>query len=140
VKVVLLAVGKMRDRHLAAACDDYLDRARRHLPIEVIEVAKDAELVRRIPSSAIVVALEPRGESWDTARFTDFLGQQMLHGTRALTFLIGGADGLPAAAVGRAAQRLSLSALTLPHRLARVVLCEQIYRALSILRGEPYSR
>jgi 23S rRNA (pseudouridine1915-N3)-methyltransferase len=64
----------------------------------------------------------------------------MLHGTRALAFLIGGADGLPRAAVTRASLRLSLSALTLPHRLARVVLCEQVYRALSILRGEPYSR
>jgi 23S rRNA (pseudouridine1915-N3)-methyltransferase len=140
VKVVVLAVGKMRDRHLAAACDDYLDRARRHLPVEVVEAADDAELLRRIPGSSVVVALEPGGESWDTRRFTDFLGKQMLHGTRALVFLVGGADGLPAAAVARASLRLSLSALTLPHRLARLLLCEQVYRALSILRGEPYSR
>ena len=140
MKVVLLAVGKMRDRHLAAACDDYLERARRHLPIDVVEVADDAELVRRIPPASPVVALEPGGDAWDTARFTDFVGHQMLHGTRALVFLIGGAEGLSRAAVGRAAHRLSLSAMTLPHRLARVVLCEQIYRALSILRGAPYSR
>jgi len=140
VKIVVLAVGKMRDRHLGAACDDYVERARRHLPVEVIEVADDTELVRRIPGASTVVALEPDGESWDTARFSDFLGKQMLHGTRALAFLIGGADGLPRAAVARASLRLSLSAMTLPHRLARVVLCEQIYRALSILRGEPYSR
>jgi 23S rRNA (pseudouridine1915-N3)-methyltransferase len=130
----------MRDRHLGAACDDYLERARRHLPIEVVEVADDQELLRRVPASALVVALEPGGPSWDTPRFTAFIGEQMLHGTRALVFLIGGADGLSPAAVARASQRLSLSALTLPHRLARVVLCEQVYRALSILRGEPYSR
>ena len=130
----------MRDRHLAAACDDYLERTRRHLPAEVIEVADDGALVRRIPAAGVVVALEPGGDSWDTARFTDFVGKQMLHGTRALVFLIGGADGLPREAVARASVRLSLSALTLPHRLARVVLCEQIYRALSILRDEPYSR
>ena len=140
MKIVVLAVGKMRDRHLGAACDDYVERARRHLPVEVIEVDDDAALVRRIPAAATVVALEPGGESWDTARFTDFLGKQMLHGTRALAFLIGGADGLPRAAVARATLRLSLSAMTLPHRLARVVLCEQLYRALSIMRGEPYSR
>jgi 23S rRNA (pseudouridine1915-N3)-methyltransferase len=140
MKVVLLAVGKMRDRHLAAACDDYLERARRHLPIDVIEVGDDTDLVRRIPAVSTVIALEPGGEAWDTARFTDFVGHQMLHGTRALVFLIGGAEGLSRAAVGRAAHRLSLSPLTLPHRLARVVLCEQVYRALSILRGEPYSR
>jgi 23S rRNA (pseudouridine1915-N3)-methyltransferase len=140
VKVLILAVGKMRDRNLAAACDDYLERTRRHLPAEVIEVADDDALVRRIPPVSTVVALEPGGDSWDTARFTEFVGKQMLHGTRALVFLIGGADGLSRAAVARASSRLSLSALTLPHRLARVVLCEQIYRALSILRDEPYSR
>jgi 23S rRNA (pseudouridine1915-N3)-methyltransferase len=64
----------------------------------------------------------------------------MVSGRRALAFLIGGADGLSLAAVARAQRRLSLSPLTLPHRLARVVLCEQIYRAVSIIRGEPYNR
>ncbi|HET6150105.1 MAG TPA: 23S rRNA (pseudouridine(1915)-N(3))-methyltransferase RlmH [Polyangia bacterium] len=137
---MVLAVGKMRDRHLHAACDDYLERARRHLPVEVVEVADDDELVRRIPPSSLVVALTPGGQSWDTPRFSGFIGEQMLRGTRALVFLIGGADGLSQAALARSAHRLSLSALTLPHRLARVVLCEQVYRALSILRGEPYSR
>jgi 23S rRNA (pseudouridine1915-N3)-methyltransferase len=140
LKIVVLAVGKMRDRNLGAVCDDYLQRARRHVPIEAVEVEDDDALVRRIPSAALVVALEPGGESWDTPQLTAFLDHQMLHGTRALAFLIGGSDGLSPAAVGRAARRLSLSRLTLPHRLARVVLCEQIYRALSVLRGEPYSR
>ena len=140
MKVVILAVGKMRDRHLHAVCDDYLERARRHLPVEVVEVAGDDELLRRIPPSSLVVALEPGGQPWDTPRFSEFVGEQMLRGTRALVFLIGGADGLSPAVLARAAHRLSLSALTLPHRLARVVLCEQVYRALSILRGEPYSR
>ena len=62
----------------------------------------------------------------------------MLHGGRGITFAIGGADGLPAALVARANRRLSLSAMTLPHRLARLVLVEQIYRALTVIRGEPY--
>jgi 23S rRNA (pseudouridine1915-N3)-methyltransferase len=140
LKIVVLAVGKMRDKHMAALCDDYLARARRHLPIEVIEVDDDAALARRLPAGADIVALEPGGQSWDTRAFTAYVEKKMLHGTRALVFLIGGADGLPAAVVQRAAVRLSLTALTLPHRLARVILCEQIYRALSLLRDEPYSR
>ena len=140
MKIVVLAVGKMRDKPMAAICDDYLARARRHLPVEVIEVEDDAALARRIPAGAEVVALEPDGEAWTTAAFTDFLGQRMLRGTRALVFLIGGADGLPRALAAAAGRRFSLGALTLPHRLARVILCEQIYRALSILRDEPYSR
>lgn len=130
----------MRDRHLAAACEDYLTRARRHLPVEIIEVESDEALVRRIPADADVTALEAGGDAWDTARLTTFIADAMVHGTRTVAFLIGGSDGLPKAAVARARRRLSLSAMTLPHRLARVVLAEQIYRALSIIKGEPYNR
>ena len=132
----------MRDKHLAAVCEEYLERARRHLPVEVMEVEDDAALLRRIPNGAgvEVVALEAGGEAWDTARLTASIEHGMVHGQRQLVFLIGGSDGLPPAAVARAARRLSLSPLTLPHRLARVVLAEQIYRALSIIKGEPYNR
>ena len=137
---MVLAVGKMRDRHLAAACDDYLERARHHLPVEVIEVDSDAALLRRIPAGANVIALEAGGEAWDTAKLTAFIAHGMVHGERTVAFLIGGSDGLPKEAVARASRRLSLSAMTLPHRLARVVLCEQLYRALSIIKGEPYNR
>jgi 23S rRNA (pseudouridine1915-N3)-methyltransferase len=140
LKIVLLAVGKLRDRHYAALCDDYLARARRHLPVEVVEVEDDAALAKRWPAEGEVIALEPGGESWTTGRFSKHLEQRMTYGARALTFAIGGADGLPKPLVARATMRLSLSPLTLPHRLARVVLLEQVYRALSIIRGEPYGR
>jgi 23S rRNA (pseudouridine1915-N3)-methyltransferase len=133
----------MRDRHLGAVCDEYLERARRHLPVEVIEVETDEALLRRLPSGGAgvdIVAMEAGGEPWDTARLTAFIEHGMVHGQRQVVFLIGGSDGLPSAAVARAGRRLSLSAMTLPHRLARVVLAEQIYRALSIIKGEPYNR
>ena len=134
----MLAVGKLRDRNVAALCDDYVSRARRHLPIEVVEVADDAALARRWPTQGETIALDVAGDSWTTERFARHLGEQMLRGGRAITFAIGGADGLPAALMARAGIRLSLSALTLPHRMARLVLLEQIYRALTIIRGEPY--
>lgn len=130
----------MRDRHLAAVCDDYLARARRHLPVEIVEVEDDAALIRRIPAAAEVIALEAGGEAWDTAKLTAYVQDSMVHGRKTVAFLIGGSDGLPKAAVARAARRLSLSPMTLPHRLARVIVCEQIYRALSIIKGEPYNR
>jgi 23S rRNA (pseudouridine1915-N3)-methyltransferase len=138
VKIVVLAVGKLRDRHVAALCDDYLARVRRHLPVEVSEPEDDAALVRRWPASGDVVALEPGGVSWTTEELAAQIERRMTHGARTLTFVVGGADGIPAALVKRASLRLSLSAMTLPHRLARLVLCEQIYRALTIIRGEPY--
>ncbi|HXJ20615.1 MAG TPA: 23S rRNA (pseudouridine(1915)-N(3))-methyltransferase RlmH [Polyangia bacterium] len=138
MKLVVLAVGKLRDRHLAALTDDYLVRARRHLPIEVVEVEDDQALARRWPTDGETIALEPDGEAWTTEVFASQMERRMTRGTRALTFVIGGADGIPAALSSRAKLRLSLSPLTLPHRLARLVLCEQLYRALTIIRHEPY--
>lgn len=130
----------MRDRNLGAVCADYLARTRRHLPIEVVEVEDDTALIRRIPAGADVIALEAGGENWDTAKLTGYVQDSMVRGRKTVVFLIGGSDGLSKPAVARAGRRLSLSAMTLPHRLARVILCEQLYRALSIIKGEPYSR
>jgi 23S rRNA (pseudouridine1915-N3)-methyltransferase len=138
LKIVVLVVGKMRDRNVGALCDDYVVRTRRHLPVEVVEVDDDLALARRWPADGETIALEPSGESWTTGRLARCLEERMTRGTRNLTFAIGGADGLPASLVARATSRLSLSPLTLPHRLARLILCEQIYRALTIIRHEPY--
>ena len=138
MKIVVLAVGKLRDRSFTALCDDYVERARRHLNVEVVEVEDDAALARKWPAQGETIAMEVGGESWSTERFARHVSDRMLRGTRSLTFAIGGADGLPAALVARSNMRLSLSAMTLPHRMARLVLLEQIYRALTIIRGEPY--
>jgi 23S rRNA (pseudouridine1915-N3)-methyltransferase len=138
VKIVVLAVGKLRDRSFTALCDDYVARARRHLTVDVVEVEDDAALARKWPTQGETIALDVGGEAWSTERFARHLGDRMLHGARTLTFAIGGADGLPATLVARAHMRLSLSAMTLPHRMARLVILEQIYRALTIIRGEPY--
>jgi 23S rRNA (pseudouridine1915-N3)-methyltransferase len=113
-------------------------RTRRHLTVDVVEVEDDAALARKWPTQGETIALDVGGEAWTTERFARHLDDRMLHGSRALTFVIGGADGLPPALVARANLRLSLSAMTLPHRMARLVLLEQIYRALTIIRGEPY--
>ncbi|HSZ83564.1 MAG TPA: 23S rRNA (pseudouridine(1915)-N(3))-methyltransferase RlmH [Polyangia bacterium] len=138
MKLVVVAVGKMRDRHMAALCEDYVQRARRHLPVEIVEVEDDDALARRLPTRGELIALEPGGDAWTTDQLAKHVEHQMVHGTQAIVFLIGGALGLPADIVKKASRRLSLSNLTLPHRLARVVLCEQLYRAMSIIRGEPY--
>ncbi len=140
MKIVIRAVGKMRDKRLQSLCDEYVERARRHVPVEVEEVEEDASLLRGLPAGAEIIALEPGGDAWNTAELTKHIEKRMVQGARALVFLIGGADGLGAATVKQAQRRLSLSPLTLPHRLARAILCEQIYRALSVIRGEPYNR
>lgn len=140
MKLILRAVGKLRDRRLEALCDEYCVRVRRHMPLEIGEVDDDAGLLRGLPVGTEIIALEPGGDAWNTAEFTKHLEKRMVAGTRAIAFLIGGADGLSPDTVKKANRRLSLSPMTLPHRLARLLLCEQIYRAISIIRGEPYNR
>ncbi len=130
----------MRDPRLGDLCREYVERVRRHLPIEIGEVEDGHALLRGLPTGTEIIALEPGGDSWDTPRFTAHITKRMNGGQKAVAFLIGGADGLPAEVVARADRRLSLSPLTLPHRLARVVLCEQLYRVISKIRGEPYDR
>lgn len=131
----------MRDRRLEELCREYVDRASRHVAVTIEEVDSDAALLKgTVPGGTEVIALEPGGEPWTTSTLMGFLEQRMLHGTRALLFLVGGADGLSPDTAARAHRRVSLSPLTLPHRLARVILCEQLYRCLSALRGEPYNR
>lgn len=140
MKIIVRAVGKMRDKRMQSLCEEYVERARRHLPVEIEEVEEDAALLRGLPVGAQIIALEPGGDAWNTAELTKYVEKRMVQGSRALVFLIGGADGLSASTVKQAERRLSLSPLTLPHRLARVLLCEQIYRVLSAIRGEPYNR
>jgi 23S rRNA (pseudouridine1915-N3)-methyltransferase len=140
VKIVVRAVGKLRDRRMEELCREYLDRVKRHLPVEVNEVGEDADLLAQLPVGAEVIALEPGGAAWTTDELMRFISERMVRGSRALVFLIGGADGLSAATVAKAHRRLSLTPLTLPHRLARVILCEQIYRCVSAIRGEPYNK
>ena len=110
MKIVLLSVGKLRDRHVAALCDDYLARSRRHLPVEIVDVDDDAALARRWPKDGETIALEPGGVSWTTEELARQIERRMTHGTRSLTFVVGGADGIPAALVAKAHLRLSLSA------------------------------
>lgn len=145
----VLAVGKMKERGLAALLDDYARRIRPLAPFELVELRdagpgrdhadrEAADMLARLGSrrgSELVVALDERGEEVASRGLAALLGA---HG--AVTFLIGGADGLGAAARERADRTLRLSALTLTHEMARLLLVEQIYRALTILRGMPYHR
>jgi 23S rRNA (pseudouridine1915-N3)-methyltransferase len=140
VKLSVVAVGKIRERSMRAVADEYLGRIRRYVRCEEIEVASDGALERALPKGATLVALEPDGEALTSRAFAKKLEQWGSRGKGDVAFVIGGAEGIPETLVRGAAARLSLSSLTLPHRLARVVLFEQIYRAFTILRGEPYAR
>jgi 23S rRNA (pseudouridine1915-N3)-methyltransferase len=152
VELWLLAVGKLRPCY-REACDDYLRRLGRRAKVHEVEVreaaraptravqqAEEAERLRaRLPPRARLVALARDGSGWTSAELARRLERWETDG-RPLAFLLGGSTGLDPALVTEAESTWSLGPLTLPHELARVVVAEQLYRAGTILRGEPYHK
>ena len=153
MKLIVAAVGKPRNAALAAAIEHYEERASRYWPLEVREVreesaggaqvsivrAKEAERLAARVEGATVVACDEHGVSMTSAEFATFL-QDARERARDLAFVIGGAHGLADSLRDRAQTRLALAPWTLPHELARLVLAEQLYRAGTIVRGEPYHK
>lgn len=155
MKLTVIAVGKPVAL-LAGAIREYERRAARYWPIDFIEVrqersakggeqaVRDAESGRaleRVPSGTdLFVLTRVGGDAWSSSRLARFLGDAAVHGRAGVSFLIGGAHGLSEDAIRRADRRMRLSTFTLPHDVARLILAEQLYRAGTILRGEPYHK
>jgi 23S rRNA (pseudouridine1915-N3)-methyltransferase len=148
----LLAVGRV-NRSLGPACDDYMGRIKRYFRFEMLEVAesrstKDPVEMRRKEGAAILKALDPAERLILVTRTGAPLTSRGLAGrigrwqedARDMVFAIGGSEGFDQTVVERSEYSMSLSPFTLPHDLARLVILEQIYRACTILRGEPYHR
>ena len=144
MRVLVVAVGRVKDRALRDAIDEYEKRIRRYVACDEVELKDDSparvqDAMSRATAGATVVALEVGGRALDSPAFARSLERFGSRGKGVVAFLIGGADGIPPETSRAAHERWSLSALTFPHRLARLVLVEQLYRAMTILRGEPYA-
>ncbi|HEX2717249.1 MAG TPA: 23S rRNA (pseudouridine(1915)-N(3))-methyltransferase RlmH [Gemmatimonadaceae bacterium] len=154
MRVLVTAVGKPRGEGLGAAIHEYETRAARYWPLEVHEVREESaratspDLVREregerllaaVPAAADLVACDAGGRAMSSEEFARWL-QGKREAARDLAFVIGGAFGLSVAVRERARTRLALAPWTLPHELARLVLAEQLYRAGTIVRGEPYHK
>ncbi len=152
MEINLIAVGKLRP-YYRAALDDYGKRLQRYAVFREHEVREASRapnvaaqrveeaqrLTSRIPPGASVVALARVGAGWTSTDVAKQLERWML-AARPLAFVVGGSHGLDASLIGRATATWSLGPLTLPHELARIVVAEQLYRAFTILRGEPYHK
>jgi len=134
-RLLVLAVANRLPAWAETARDQYLQRMPRGYEVKLVQVKprEAARLREKIPQHARVVALDERGRDLTTKQFAALLAEPT-------AFVIGGADGLDPAIKKEAALLLRLSALTLPHALAQVLLCEQLYRAATVLTGHPYHR
>jgi 23S rRNA (pseudouridine1915-N3)-methyltransferase len=155
MKLRLLWIRSSADAELSAVLERYLNRIKHFFPIEVTEVApprgrqnatdgsiiraQSAGLISAIPRGFTVV-LDERGRSMDSLKFAKWLERLTMEQPHGVTFVLGGDVGLDDSVRERADLLLSLSAMTLPHQLARVVLLEQIYRACTLIRNIPYHK
>ncbi len=140
MRLRIYAVGRIRNLEWQALIADYSSRISHYVRCEVVEFKDDGTLLRHPPEGDVIVALEVSGSRLSSTRFAQKLESWSRCGQGMVAFVIGGTDGIPPDIARLSTFRLSISDMTLPHRLARVVLLEQIYRAQTILRGEPYAR
>lgn len=155
MKLSLLCIGKLSASWLQDGAGDYAARVGRYLPLNIEELKEikvggkkaaveqirqreGEQLLQKVATSAFVVALDEKGKRLGSEDLSRFIGKHMLDGTQEIVFLIGGAYGLSDAVRKRADMTLSLSDMTLTHQMARLLLLEQIYRGMTILRNEPY--
>jgi 23S rRNA (pseudouridine1915-N3)-methyltransferase len=150
--LTILAVGKLRSFY-REACDEYVRRLQRYATVAEIEIRESrrtgsaAETNRdetrlieeKLPPRAAVIGLSRLGTSWSSPELAERLDRWLLE-SRPLAFAIGGSTGLDEKFLSQCEYTWSLGPLTLPHELARVVVCEQLYRAFTILKGEPYHK
>ncbi len=156
MKFRILWIGSNADTEFRDAIERYRDRVRHFFPIEITEVAPErgrqkksdaeirqaesARLIEALPSQGTVVVLDERGKQMDSLKFAQWLEASTIHNPHGVTFVLGGDLGLNDQVRSRAAVTLSLSAMTLPHQVARLVLLEQIYRACTLIRNIRYHK
>jgi 23S rRNA (pseudouridine1915-N3)-methyltransferase len=159
VKITIVAVGKVREKFIKEGIKEYTKRLTRFCNIEIIEVQdeqvpnnisivqeelikrKEGErILKRIRSSSILIALDMKGTKLNSEAFAEKLDQYTISGNPHITFIIGGSIGLDDEIIRMANLQLSLSDMTFPHQLVRVILLEQIYRSFKIIKGETYHK
>lgn len=157
MKIKLLCVGKTKNAYLKEALRDYIKRIRRYTTCEYIEIkaekrskkysaeqskARECERIQNMLSSnEQVVALDEGGTHYTSVEFSEFLAARQVRGDiKTLTFVTGGATGLTRTFLQQADTVISLSKMTFPHQLCRLMIAEQLYRAYTILAGEAYHK
>lgn len=154
MKTVLLVVGKTTDKHFIASIEEYVKRVNRYIPfaIEVIPELKgtknlsegeqkerEAELIRKaLQPGDYLVLLDEHGNEYKSTQFAQWMQKRMAASPRRLVFMVGGPYGFAPSIHSMGNEEISLSKMTLSHQMIRLLFVEQIYRAMTILNGEPY--
>lgn len=146
LRITIFAVGKLKEKFWKEACQEYLKRLGGYAKVEVRELPDSTRekegklLLDALPEHCPVLLLDIRGKELSSEALSARIDALSLGGDSHICFVIGGSDGVTDEVKKRATERISFGPITLPHNLARVVLLEQIYRAMKISRNEPYHK
>lgn len=159
MKITVIGVGRLKEKYWQAAIDEYSKRLSKYVKLDIIEVpdekapenlsAAEEEIVKKnegerilknIRDGAYVIALAINGKMLDSEELSEFLNERMVRGAGHIVFVIGGSLGLSKEVLDRADYKLSFSKMTFPHQMMRVILLEQFYRAVKIMKNEPYHK
>ena len=154
MKISLLTIGKTEDHYLIEGIDIYLKRLKHYIPFRIVEIpelkntkslskelqkSKEAELIfKNIQSTDYVILLDENGKEFSSKDVSVYLNKKMVGGQQPLVFIIGGPYGFSEQVYTRSNDKLSLSQMTFSHQMIRLFFAEQLYRAYTILKGEPY--
>ena len=159
MKITVIGVGRLKEKYWQAAIDEYSKRLSKYVKLDIIEVpdekapenlsAAEEEIVKKnegerilknIKDGAYVIALAINGKMLGSEELSEFLNERMVRGAGHIVFVIRGSLGLSPEVLDRADYKLSFSKMTFPHQMMRVILLEQFYRAVKIMKNEPYHK
>jgi 23S rRNA (pseudouridine1915-N3)-methyltransferase len=154
MKIALLQTGKTTDRYISEAADDYASRIKKYSPFEIITIPdlkntrnmppaeqkmkEGSRILQSVAAEDFVILLDERGKEFRTIEFSSALEKIFMLPKKRIVFIIGGAWGFSDEVYRRADMKISLSKMTFPHQLVRLLFLEQLYRAMTIIKGEPY--
>lgn len=154
MKTCLLVIGKTDATYIREGIEEYEKRLKRYIPYEMkvlpdvkmgknrnesLQKEKEGEMIlEQLLPADVVVLLDEKGRQYTSVEFSEYLAQKMLGGVKRLVFVVGGPYGFADAVYQRGNEKISLSKMTFSHQMVRMIFAEQIYRAMTILKGEPY--
>jgi 23S rRNA (pseudouridine1915-N3)-methyltransferase len=154
MKIILLTVGKSTNSHLINLQEEYQNRLKFYIPFEMLVVPelkntknlsigeqqeKEADLIlKQLDNNDEVILLDEKGKQFTSVGFSEFISKKMLASHKRMIFVVGGPYGFAERVYQRANGKISLSAMTFSHQMIRLIFVEQLYRAMTILKGEPY--
>ena len=154
MKITFLTIGKTEEKYLLEGMEKYLKRLKHYIPFKIIELpelkntknlsedqqkSKEAELIfKNISNTDHLILLDENGTNFSSVQFSGFLNKKMIGSVQTLVFVVGGPYGFSNDIYNRADEKISLSRMTFSHQMVRLFFIEQIYRAFTIMKGEPY--